>query len=449
MHVTGEDTIAAIATGLGGGVAIIRISGPDALAIGNRVWKGRKLLSVQVARQLLLGAVAKQDSEIDDCLAVYMPGPRSYTAEDVVELQCHGGTFVARAVLAAVLSEGARHAAPGEFTKRAYLNGRLDLTQAEAVADVISAQSEMALHTAHRQLQGHLRQRVAGIDGELREMLAEIEVRMDFVDEDLDWTAEDQLHQALQNAERLVRELLLYRQEGEVLREGIRLVLAGAPNAGKSSLLNLLLGHDRAIVTDVPGTTRDTLEEYAHIREIPVRLIDTAGLRETEDVVERAGIDRSHDSIRGAQLLIWVIDLTAPLDGQQLDPALVAGRTVIAAANKCDLHTGELPALDVPIVAISARNGDGIEALRDAVEAAVWAHPHDQEPDVAVSVRHAAELDRALLALVDARAVLQDAAFELVAVNLRAALEAMGAITGTTARADILDNIFGKFCIGK
>lgn len=443
-----EDTIAAIATGVGGGIAIIRISGPEARSIGNALWRGKRGLERAMARRLLYGQVFDGDRPVDDCLAVYMPGPRSYTAEDVVEFHCHGGAFVARAVLALVLRHGARHAEAGEFTKRAFLNGRLDLTQAEAVADVISAHSDMALHAAQRQLQGELRRRVARLDSSLREMLAEIEVRMDFVDEDLDWTAVERLSTMLDEATALLQALLDYRREGQVLREGVRLVLAGAPNAGKSSLLNLLLGHDRAIVTDIPGTTRDTLEEFAHIRGIPIQLIDTAGLRETDDAVERAGIDRSHGSIRAAHVLIWVVDSTVPLAEQVLAPSLLEGRTVIVAANKQDLAPLALQ-LPYQVVPISALAGEGIEGLKDAIESAVWEHPHEAEPDVAISARHATQVEEALEALVRARSVLDEEAFELVAVSLRTALSALGLVTGTTARADILDTIFGKFCIGK
>jgi tRNA modification GTPase len=446
------DTIAAIATGVGGGIAILRLSGSDALAIGNRVWRGRSPLVAKSARQLRRGHVRDASGEVaDDCLAVYMPGPNSYTGEDVVELQCHGGQLVARTILTALLRAGARHAEAGEFTKRAFLNGKIDLTQAEAVLDLIEAHSDMALHAANRQLEGQLRRRVDAVYAELREILAEVEVRMDFVDEDLDWQPSEQVRTTLQQAQVAMRELLAYRQDGEILRHGLRLVIAGAPNAGKSSLLNLLLGRDRAIVTNIPGTTRDVLEELAQIRGIPLRLVDTAGIRDAADIVERAGIERGEAAIRMAQLLIWVIDTTRPLDEQRLAPDLLHGRPVIIAANKTDLsgvrklETG----LDAPQVAISANTGAGLPKLLDAIEAAVWGQAHDSEPEFAINARHCALLEASREQVDAALAVLDEDASELVAVSLRAALDALGRVTGRTLQPDILENIFSKFCIGK
>lgn len=446
------DTIGAIATGVGGGIAILRLSGPQALAIGNRVWKGRAPLSADSARLLCRGQVRDANGEpTDDSLAVVMPGPRSYTGEDVVELHCHGGQLVAHTVLAALLREGARHAEPGEFTKRAFLNGKIDLTQAEAVLDLIEAHSDMALHAANRQLDGHLRRRVDAIFAEICEILAEVEVRMDFVDEDLDWQPSEHVRGTLVEARSAMQTLLAYRQDGEILRHGLRLVIAGAPNAGKSSLLNLLLGRDRAIVTDIPGTTRDVLEELAHIRGIPLRLVDTAGIRDAVDVVERAGIERGEAAIRMAQLLIWVVDTTRPLDEQRLAAELTDGCPMIIAANKADLsgvRSVEL-GFDAPQVAISANTGDGLPALLDAIEAAVWGQAHDSEPEFAINARHCSLLESTCEQLDAALAVLDEDASELVAVSLRAALDSLGRITGRTLQPDILDNIFSKFCIGK
>jgi tRNA modification GTPase len=401
---------------------------------------------------MLRGRVRDASGEVaDDALAVFMPGPRSYTGEDVVELHCHGGQLVARTVLASLLRAGARHAEPGEFTKRAFLNGKIDLTQAEAVLDLIEAHSDMALHAANRQLDGYLRRRVDAIFAVIREILAEVEVRMDFVDEDLDWQPSEHVRGTLVKAHDAMQELLSYRQDGEILRHGLRLVIAGAPNAGKSSLLNLLLGRDRAIVTDIPGTTRDVLEELAHIRGIPLRLVDTAGIRDAVDVVERAGIERGEAAIRMAQLLIWVVDTTRPLDEQRLDPSLTEGRPLIIAANKSDLsgvrslETG----LKAAQVAISAQTGEGLPALLDAIEAAVWGQAHDSEPEFAINARHCVLLEDTCEQLDAALDVLDEDASELVAVSLRAALDSLGRVTGRTLQPDILDNIFSKFCIGK
>lgn len=447
-----EDTIAAIATGIGGGLSILRVSGPEALAVAGRVWRGRPRLAA-VPRQLVLGRLGTPGGgTADRCLAVFFPQPASFTGEDVVEFHCHGGALVARTGLALLLANGCRHAEPGEFTRRAFLNGKLDLTQAEAVLEVIQAQSRMALHAANRQLAGSLGRRVDRLWRELSELLAEVEVRLDFVEEDLDWQPPASLGATLAGLGAACGELLSHRREGEILRDGVRLVIAGSPNAGKSSLLNLLLGRDRAIVTAIPGTTRDTLEESLAWRGIPLHLTDTAGLRETTDPVEREGVARSLASIRQAQLVLWVIDLTLPLAGQELDPALTAGKSVIAVANKMDLGQGQLTPAAVgglPLVHVCARSGEGLDALLDELERQVWGGPHAEEPELALNARHAELLREAQTALAEAGPPLAREEYELLAIHLRAALAALGKITGRTVQPDVLDHIFAKFCIGK
>lgn len=447
-----EDTIAAISTGLGGGIAVIRVSGAAALAVAGSVWRGRTALAAVPSRTMVLGRIVNADDAVEDqCLAVSMPGPQSYTGEDVVEFHCHGGAMVVRAILLLLLKAGARHAEPGEFTKRAFLNGRMDLTQVEAVLDVIQAQSEMALHAASRQLQGVLSRKVTVLYDALSEMLAEIEVRLDFVDEDLDWQPASKLESDLADAVNQIDELLRYRGEGEVLRQGVRLVIAGAPNAGKSSLMNLILGRDRAIVTDIPGTTRDTLEELAHIRGIPIRVIDTAGIRDSGDVVEQHGVARSRSSMEQAQIVLWVIDATRDFEQQKRTVAVPSGKSLIVVVNKVDL----VPEIDFAdrvagrMVRMSALTGDGLPGLMDEIERCVWHHPHTEEPEVAVNARHCALLECARQQLCQSLDTLADGAFELIAVNVRAAIDALGSITGRTIDPDILDNIFRKFCIGK
>jgi len=447
-----HDTIAAIATGLGGGLTILRLSGPAAATLGGQLWQGRRPLPQLPPRTLTLGRVAIAGESVDRCLAVYMPAPHSYTGEDVVELHCHGGPLVARTILAGLLAAGARLADPGEFTRRAFLNGKLDLTQAEAVLDVIQAQSDMALHAANRQLAGTLGRRVETLYTLVTEVLAEIEARLDFADEELDWQSADHLRNRLTDALGQLVGLRRSRHEGEILRQGVRMVLAGPPNAGKSSLLNCILGRDRAIVTDIPGTTRDTLEELAHIRGIPIQLVDTAGIRSSVDTVEQHGIARSLASIDQARLVLWLIDSTRPLADQPVPLDRFAGRAVIFVLNKADLvpdcATDSLPAA-IPRIRLSAVTGEGLEALYDTIERLVWGRPHAEQPDVAISTRHDALLADAQIELETARELLAGEAWEVVAVTLRTTLDALGRITGRSHQPDLLDTIFSKFCIGK
>ncbi|OVE81909.1 tRNA uridine-5-carboxymethylaminomethyl(34) synthesis GTPase MnmE [bacterium M21] len=447
-----EDTIAAIASGVGGSIAIIRLSGPDALPLAQQVWSGSKKLGAFSPRTLQLGELCDADgTQIDRAMAVYMPEPRSYTGEDIVEIHTHGGAMITRLALRTLLNAGARHADPGEFTKRAFINGKMDLTQAEAVADVINAHSEMALHTANRQLNGHLGRKVDEILAELTEVLAEIEVRMDFVEDDLNWKTTEELTGAVDRAIVHAKELLSHSEEGQILRNGIRLAIAGAPNAGKSSLMNLILGHDRAIVTDIPGTTRDTLEELAHIRSIPVHITDTAGLRETDDIVEQHGVKRSYTSIQQSQIVLRLLDATRALATQPIEDGHLEGKKIIYVANKIDLNPtpGFADELNAPVYELSAATGGGLATLLDAIEEAAWGHPHHQEPDVAINSRHSALLQETLDQLALALPLIPDEEFELLAINLRTAIDAVGKITGQTVAPDILDYIFDQFCIGK
>ena len=321
---TADDTICAISTALGGAVSIVRVSGPDAEKNCGRLWHGRTSLGETRARELALGRLSSIDGELIDpqCLAVRMPGPHSYTGEDVVELQCHGGALCARLALDALLKTGCRLAEPGEFTKRAFLNGRMDLTQAEAVADLIGAGSEAALRLAGRHLEGRLGERIRSLHGTVSDVLAEVTSRLDFPEEELDWRDPQDMIDGLVVVRTELTELLRTRREGEVLRGGLSLVIIGPPNAGKSSLLNHLLGRNRAIVTDIPGTTRDTIEAPLVIRGIPLRLMDTAGIRDGGDVVEQAGMSRARECAEAADLVIWLVDATRPLSAASTGDAV-------------------------------------------------------------------------------------------------------------------------------
>lgn len=450
-----DDTIAAVCTGHGGAISIIRIAGPTALEVGRAAWLGSRELCRRNARRMLLGKIIRGNGQPGDtALAVYMPGPGSYTGDDVVELHCHGGTSASREALEAAYNGGARPAGPGEFTFRAFVNGKMDLTQAEAVCDLIAAHSDMALHLAERQIDGALGRRVTALRQTLTDILAECESRLDFPEEELDWTSENETVAQLNNVVNDITALLKTGRDGAVLRSGIRIVLAGRPNSGKSSLLNMLLGFNRAIVSELPGTTRDTIEENATIRGIPVTLIDTAGIREASDLIEGMGIDRSRQSIRQAQVVLWLLDasssdLSAELAEMQ---SHTAGKSnLIAVWNKIDLAAPgvSLPVTPCPGVQVSVAENCGIEQLLDTFERAVWEFPHTEEPEVAINARHAKLLDESLNALPEAVAAVRDGDWELAAVPLRQAVASLGQVIGEEADPDILDNIFSRFCIGK
>ncbi|HBC86554.1 MAG TPA: tRNA uridine-5-carboxymethylaminomethyl(34) synthesis GTPase MnmE [Lentisphaeria bacterium] len=449
-----DDTIAAISTGTGGAVAIIRISGADALKIGNSIWHGGTKLSSKGKRKLLLGKCISPDSSFSEqAVAVFFQSPNSYTGEDIVEIQCHGGTLVSRKVLELTLAAGARQADPGEFTFRAFMNGKIDLTQAEGVCDIISAQSGMALNLAERQTGGILGKTVREIRSSLVTVLSECESRMDFVEEELDWQKPASLIATLEKASSKIKNLLKYRTEGAVLREGVRIVIAGKPNVGKSSLLNLLLGYDRAIVTALPGTTRDTVEEHAVIRNIPVKLIDTAGIRDADNIIENKGIERSLASIRQAQIILWLLDASSNhAEEIKTMKKHAAGKgNVIAVWNKIDLlkNSRSLPDAGIETAKISIEKNTGVEKLMDILEKSVWGYPHTDEPETAVSTRHSSLLEEALDAIPGASQKIKSQDWELASVNLRATIAALGKITGEDASPDILDEIFSRFCIGK
>ena len=447
-HGYDNQTICALATAVGGALAVIRLSGEVARETAQRLWRGRARLDRAHARRLMLGQLYDEKGVLLDqqCLAVYMPGPESYTGEDVVELHGHGGALPMRRALEALLRIGLRSALPGEFTRRAFLNGRLDLTQAEAVAEVISAESDAALALANRQLAGDLGNEVEAFHEQLQAILAEVESHFDFPEEELDWKPLEWLEDQIAGLQARLGKLSATRREGEVLREGVTLVIAGAPNVGKSSLLNRLLGRDRAIVSLIPGTTRDTVEAELVVRGIPLHLVDTAGIRASEDTVEADGMARAKDAIAVAELVLWLTDASSP-ETQVPWPGWPHRGTVLQVENKCDLartqSCGEMP------IRISVLTGEGLEALADAIETAVLGRRGGTTGTVAVSARHAALLDRVRAKLAEALPFLETSAWELAAIPLHDALDALGEITGRAVAPDLLDTIFHRFCIGK
>jgi tRNA modification GTPase len=459
-----EDTIAAIATPLGeGGLAVIRLSGSKALAIADQSFLplGKTSLkpSASSTHTVQFGKIVCGEKIIDEVLLAVLRAPRTFTREDTVEISCHGGLLPAKLVLDTLLANGARLAEPGEFTKRAFLNGRIDLAQAEAVADLIHARTELALAAANEQLAGKLSQRINRLRDELMNTLAHIEAYLDFPDEDIAPDTKNQLLQRLEDGIAFMDELLRTANEGQILRRGIRAAIIGRPNAGKSSLLNQLLGRDRAIVSPIPGTTRDTIEETANIRGLPVVFIDTAGLREARDEIEREGIRRSRESLAQAELILHVLDASEPLTEADKNYFVeFAEKKLIRVRNKTDLPRKlELPA-ESQITQGAARSidvccvtGQGIEALKDAIKSLVWAGEIKTEMlQVAINSRHQDALNRARTVTRQAADALRAAAtLELVAMDLRIAANAVGEIVGKTTTEDLLDTIFSTFCIGK
>ncbi len=450
------DTIAAIATPLGeGGLAVIRVSGPGALVVANKCFAagGKNSLKPSAAptHTLHYGHITRAGRVLDEVMLAVLRAPRTFTREDTVEISCHGGVLVTKLVFDAVLAAGARPAEPGEFTKRAFLNGRIDLAQAEAVADLIHSRTELALAAANEQLAGKLSRRIEQLRDDLLRTLAHVEAHIDFPDEDIAPDTLGQLIGRLDGAITFLDELLRTADEGRILRRGIRAAIVGRPNAGKSSLLNQLLGHDRAIVSPIPGTTRDTIEETANIRGVPVVFVDTAGLRESGDVIEQEGVRRSRASADLAELILHVLDASEPLtpaDEQFLSE--FAGKKHLVVVNKSDLPR-RLPALPVSAVEVSCTTGAGIEALKDAIKAAVWSGDiHAEMLEVAINARHQDALRRAREAIERGRTALsQGLTLELPAMELRLGVNAVGEVVGKTSTEDLLTVIFSQFCIGK
>src|SRR5262245_51515293 len=437
-----DDTIAAIATPLGaGGLAVIRLSGPRALAIADRsfVPQGKSSLkpSSSSSHTIHYGRIERDGKIIDEVLLAVMRAPRTFTREDVVEISCHGGLLPAKLVLDALLESGARLAEPGEFTRRAFLNGRIDLTQAEAVADLIHSRTELALAAANEQLAGRLSRRINQLRDDLVKTLAHVEAHIDFPDEDIAPDTLSQLIGRLERAEAFISELLRTANDGQVLRRGVRAAIVGAPNAGKSSLLNQLLGRDRAIVSPVAGTTRDTIEETANIRGLPVVLIDTAGLRDSDNEVEAEGVRRSRESYAQAEFILHVLDASEALtDSQRAHLAEFTGKKRILICNKSDLPRRlELPGdVKEKAIEVSCLTGAGIEPLKDAIKSAIWSGDIKAEMlEVMINSRHQDALRRAGEATRRTiEALRADATLELVALDLRIAMNAVGEVVGKT-----------------
>lgn len=454
-----NDTIAAIATAAGeGGIGIVRISGPEALETALRVFrcKGSRLDD----RSMTYGHVVEPggDRIIDEALAVYMKGPASYTGDDVVEINCHGSMVSLRRTLQAVLRSGARMAEPGEFTKTAFLNGRMDLSQAEAVIDVIKARTDKSFDVAMSQLEGGLSLEINRIRNSIMDLLVEIAVNIDYPDEDIEQIVAEGIINKISTINDMIEKLLSGADTGRIVREGLSMVIVGKPNVGKSSLMNALLRETRAIVTEIPGTTRDTIEEALSIRGIPVYLTDTAGIRETDDIVEKIGIEKTKDAFNKADTIILILDASSPLtEEDEMIIEHIGDRKCFLLLNKQDrgscLDRDELKRLlpEATVIETVLTSGEGISELEDKIEEQVYSGRISRSDDVLVNnVRHIELLHKAEDSLKAARKILESGeAMDFAEIDIREAYEVLGEITGDTVSEDIIDEVFARFCLGK
>jgi tRNA modification GTPase len=454
---TVSDTIAAISTPPGeGAIALIRVSGTNAIQAADKIFRGKERPSGLPSHVQRFGEILSAENQlIDQVVLSVHRAPASYTGEDLVEISCHGGTLVSAKILEACLHAGARPARPGEFTERAFLNGKMDLTQAEAVIDLIRARTDLALRSAAEQLEGRLGDEIRKIREELIALLAHINASIDFPEEDIQPDEDEALRGRLDSIRDEIALLLATADQGRLLREGLRVVIYGATNAGKSSLLNRLLGYDRAIVSDTHGTTRDTIEETLNLDGMPIRLLDTAGLRASESELERAGIERTQKSLQLADLRLHIADRNAPKPAH-FNPQQVSesnGETgdsnEIVVLNKSDLpENGEWS--DFGALRISCVTGDGMPQLKEEILARVRRQNLRPESAIAINTRHRDCLRRALESCDRARTTLgQRLSGEYVAVDLDQALTAVGEVIGVVDVEQILDSVFSQFCIGK
>ena len=460
-----QDTIAAISTGMtNSGIGIVRISGSEALEIADRVYKGKETIAEVPTHTIHYGHVMDGDETVDEVLVMVMRGPRTFTGEDTVEINCHGGTYVVSRVLETVLKAGARPAETGEFTKRAFLNGKMDLSQAEAVIDVITSENEYALQSSISQLKGSVKNRIKEIREKIIYHTAFIETALD----DPEHISVDGYGEVLKEAAEEVidqlKELIDSSDDGRIMKEGIQTVILGKPNAGKSSLLNILAGHDRAIVTDIEGTTRDVLEEQIRLQGLTLNIIDTAGIRQTDDIVEKMGVDKAKEYAKEADLIIYVVDASRNLDenDEKIFDLIYDKRTVILL-NKSDLDTVVTEEMirerisqkgvqkQIPVIAISAKEEQGIKELENTVKAMFL--KGDLSFNEEVYITNARQKN----ALVNARESMKKVIFSIDAgmpedfysIDLMDAYESLGNITGESIGEDLVNEIFSKFCMGK
>ncbi|MEJ8555353.1 tRNA uridine-5-carboxymethylaminomethyl(34) synthesis GTPase MnmE [Tepidibacter sp. Z1-5] len=456
-----DDTIAAIATAPGeGGIGIVRISGEKALDIAESVFESvnKKSIKDYNPRTLIYGNIIEDGKIIDEVLLAYMKGPHTYTKEDVIEINCHGGFISVKKILELVLKKGARLAEGGEFTKRAFLNGRIDLSQAEAVMDIINAKTDLSYNVAQSQLEGSLSFKIKELRNKVTELLAHVEVAIDFPDEDVEHITYENLYNKSKELRKEITNLYETSETGKIIRDGLKTVIVGKPNVGKSSLLNAILKESRAIVTDIPGTTRDVIEEFVNINGIPLRIIDTAGIRETEDIVEKIGVQKSRESFESADLAILVLDASRCLSVEDIDILEnVKNKNTIVLINKTDLENKidedkiKEYVDEKRIIKISALERKGIDKLENEIADMVYKGNVSQGDSVMITnVRHKDSLERAIKSINDAINAIEDnMALDFIEVDLKNIWDYLGEVSGDTVSEDLLDTIFRDFCIGK
>ncbi len=456
-----EETISAVITALGeGAVGIVRISGENALAVGEKMFRAAsgKNLAEYAPNTLVYGHVYEEDSLIDEVLAVYMKAPRSYTAEDVVEIQCHGGVQSLKKILELSYKEGARPAEPGEFTKRAFLNGRIDLTQAEAVMDIIKSRSEASLKLAVRQQNGQLAKALRSLRTDLVDIIVNLEAVIDYPEEDIEDVTFGKVQESISTSCEKIENLLAHAHTGKILREGLRTAIVGRPNVGKSSLLNALLKEDRAIVSEYAGTTRDVIEEQLLLDGVPLVLADTAGIRQTDDFVEAIGVERSKQHLQDAELVICVVDGSVPLtpeDEDILEAAQAKPFVIIVNKSDKDINDNFLALQErfgkEQVMALSAKTTQGIDEFTAWLKNFVYGSEGALSDGVYVqNARHEQLLREALGFLEDAGNAAENMLpYDCIVIDVRNAIDLLGEITGDTVQDEIINQIFSRFCIGK